>query len=124
MSPDGKWLAGLSTNEQKQIVPAVVPYPQGHPRRFVPVPQTEVSGVIWAPDGRLVYVRREGSRSNYWLTSVDGSNASRVTSFDADQVYEAAWNRDGQLAVVRGRGMRDVVYITGLDAMLPSSSGR
>ena len=124
VSPDGKWLAGFSMNEQKQVVPAVVPYPDGRPRRFVPAPQSEVVPLFWAPDGRLVYTRREGSRSNLWQTSIDGSSPSRVTSFDTDQVYDAAWNRDGQLAVVRGRGVRDVVYLTGLDAMLPPVSGR
>jgi Tol biopolymer transport system component len=122
ISPDGTWLAGLSLDADHQIKPAIVPYPGGRPRQFLPtVAASEFDAPFFASDGALVFIKREGSRSNLWRTTIDGAAPTRVTSFDPGELYQAAWSRDGRLACVRGTRAWDVVSITGLDAMLPAA---
>jgi Tol biopolymer transport system component len=119
VSPDGKWLAAMAMAADQRLVAAVAPYPAGAPWRPLGISAVPVMGVEWAPDGTIVFVKREGSSSNLWQVSMDGRAPTRLTAFDNADARRWAWSRDGRLASVRSRDTWDVFLMSGLNGILP-----
>jgi TolB protein len=116
MSPDGRWIGGVSLDESGTAHLAVMPYPpKVTPRRLGPTPSW-FGSVRWTPDGRaLAAVGRANNAWNILRYPIDGSAPSPLTQFDSEQIFAFAWSQDGrQLACARGTTATDVVRITGL----------
>jgi Tol biopolymer transport system component len=68
------------------------------------------SDMKWSPDGKgLNYIATDDQgTSNIWFWPLANGKASRVTSFEEDQIFDYAWSPDGhQLACLRGRVLSD-----------------
>ena len=118
VSPDGKFLAFFSKNQQAdgQWRITIIPFEGGTAAKTFDVSPTvcpECFGVRWSPDGRnLTYVATSAGVSNIWIQAVIGGPPQQLTQFREDQIYAFAWSPDGkQLACVRGMTAKDVVLI-------------
>jgi Tol biopolymer transport system component len=112
VSPDGRWLAGL-TEEGQRIRVAIEPYPGGGAKRVLDIPASD-TGVDWTADSRGLLVARDG---NLWSYPIDGGPPAQVTRLEGDPIVFWAVAPDGRLAAVRVRQTSDIVTITGLRAL-------
>ena len=113
VSPDGKQVAFVSVNEQKQAVIAVCALPDCSSPRTLPVHRSP-SAIQWSPDGRGVAY---SAGSNVWVQPLDGSAASQLTRFTEDErrIEDFEWSPDGKrLAFSRSRTTWDIVLFRGL----------
>lgn len=121
VSPDGKWFASFTRDDQPnspyQIV--VAPFDGGPPaKKFVLSKDFgyQSADVRWTPDGQsLTYVVTEAGVSNIWKQSLAGGEPKQITNFEADKIFYFDLSRDGQeLVCSRGRWAHDVVLIKGV----------
>ncbi|MFN0166296.1 MAG: protein kinase domain-containing protein [Bryobacteraceae bacterium] len=117
ISPDGRFLAyECNTEPDFKWTVALLPLRAGLPETAAPVRRLDTipreSGLRWAPDGRaLTYIDTRDGVGNIWSQPLQGGAPTRITRFEADQIFSFAWSRDGRLALVRGTAARNVVLI-------------
>ena len=86
ISPDGTKVAVVIGNVDKNgnfisAGIAVMPFDQGGGGQGSLLVQGSVSSVSWSPDGsKLVYLMTEGSDTDIYTVSADGSGTRKVTS--------------------------------------------
>jgi serine/threonine protein kinase len=117
ISPDGKLIAYLHTDEQtrnSQIV--VMDAKGGKPvKQFEPLPTLPYWGVMrWTRDGSsLEYIDRRQGASNIWSQPLAGGSPRQVTDFKSDYLSLFDWSPDGKfLAVTRYSFSSDVVLMS------------
>ena len=115
ISPDGKFVACYSWDQEMKIKLAILPATGGTPIRIFTVPDTIFiqGGLRWAPDGRgVTYVDNAGGFSNVWSQPLQGGAAKRLTTFTSDQIFRYTWSRDGKLIIERGFNVTDAILMT------------
>jgi serine/threonine protein kinase/Tol biopolymer transport system component len=116
VSPDGKQLAFVSVNEQKQAVISICALSDCSSPRTLPVARSPLS-LQWAPDGRGVAY---SAGSNIWVLPLDGAAPSQVTHLPEDEhrIEDFEWSPDGKrLAFSRSRTTWDIVLLRGLKGL-------
>lgn len=96
-SPDGRHIAFDSDKDgERAIYVATV---DGKNARRISAPGY-AAVPTWSPDGtRLTYIRAEPGRPqvwNLWVQSIDGGDATRVTSHASGQTWAASWFPDNR----------------------------
>ena len=73
---------------------------------------TEVTGVSWTPDGKIVYATNAGGRWEIWMINADGTNQKQLTQNCAgnDSCSQPFVSPDGRYIVfqVRHNGVRNI----------------
>jgi Tol biopolymer transport system component len=113
VAPDGKQVAFVSVNDQKQAVIAVCALPDCPSPRMLPVHRSP-SAIQWSPGGRGIAY---SAGSNIWVQPLDGSAAAQLTHFPEDErrIEDFEWSPDGKrLAFSRSRTTWDIVLFRGL----------
>jgi Tol biopolymer transport system component/DNA-binding winged helix-turn-helix (wHTH) protein len=120
-SPDGRWIAYVRFRpgpytEEDWI--ELFNLEQGTKRVVLSDPHLSVWGLIWLPDGRLVYVVYEPppsqNSSNFWAASLDLSTgrfvgtAARITSGDGFAVKPSVTANGKRLVFIRAKPQADV----------------
>jgi Tol biopolymer transport system component len=92
---------------------AVVPVAGGNPQNLkMPVPDADVGGFTWAPDGKsILYALATNGVGNVWSVPLDGKPPRELTAFDSDQIFSFDVSPDNRLVISRGSVVRDVVLI-------------
>ena len=115
VSPDGKTVAFASVDhaaghEEKLVLVAT---DTGTVVRQVAFQHPRVGIVHFARDGKsVVYPVRENNTDNLWQQPLDGSPGKRLTSFQAEHIWDYHWSPDGsRLGIVRGHTDSDVILI-------------
>ena len=115
ISPDGKWIACvLSEDSGKQQKVAVHPFQGGPPTKTFDMPFWDGGPVNWTPDGKSITfsATSQGSK-DIWIQSLVGGAPRRVTEIQAPAIYQHTWSPDGkQLALVYGSRTADAVLIS------------
>jgi serine/threonine protein kinase len=126
ISPDGRLIAFETWDERDQRSKLAIVDAEGTSASrllpFIDEPQlpfsTNIVGmpVRWTSGGdAITYVRTENGASNIWSQPIDGSTATKLTSFTSMFIWRHAWSRDGKyLVMARGNFSRDVVMLTDL----------
>lgn len=109
LSPDARRLAVEELLDEKHWNVAIYEYPS---LKFLQSVLHFPSGsdMKWSPDGSgLNYIATDDQgTSNIWFWPLGNGKASRVTSFEEDQIFDYAWSPDArQLACLRGRVLSD-----------------
>jgi serine/threonine protein kinase/Tol biopolymer transport system component len=120
ISPDGKFLAFLSTDSPDPLTPpnriAIMPFDGGEAiKTFEFQPATTVVTVAqWSNDGKsILYTTNTNNLTNIWAQPIDGSAPKQVTDFKELYLTGFAWSRDGkQLACSRSNYTRDAVIVS------------
>jgi Tol biopolymer transport system component/DNA-binding winged helix-turn-helix (wHTH) protein len=133
-SPDGRWIAYLRFKpgpytEEDWI--ELFNLEQGTKKVVLSVPHLSGWGLIWLPDGRLVYVVYEPppsqNSSNFWAASLDLSTgrfvgtAARITSGDGFASQPSVTADGKRLAFIRAKPQTDV-YVAEFSAKGPRLS--
>jgi eukaryotic-like serine/threonine-protein kinase len=128
LSPDGKFLAFVSTRGGKRLDVGLQPLDRGLPSGG-PHPLTAGPGEAHhptvSPDGRwIAYYQVIGEERDLWTIPVRGGSAIRLTDDPATDM-EPAWSPDGRwLAFTSERGGRSRIWVMGVDGGRPSGSPR
>ena len=114
LSPDGRWIAVLSS--ASPVAPqtlSVVPFDGGAPRERL-TGLTGALDVSWFPDGRsIVYTMTQAGISNLWRVEIDGVAPPRqMTHLTRASASKPAFSPDGKLiAYHRGQETKDIVLL-------------
>src|SRR5207245_589803 len=145
-SPDGRWLAFLSSRDDEHTQLWLLDRRGGEGRKVTTM-QSDVDDYVWAPDGRRVAVVAEDpdtskpntpppmapDRDNNWdvyvIEAVPGATSKQVTTFegpDNDPDYESrpAWSPDGRsIAYLQGGPLKLIYYAVQKLAVVPAAGG-
>ena len=119
LSPDGRWLAVISS--PRQVAPQslyLVPFDGGEPRELL-ANLTGASSVAWFPDSRAVgYAQTRDGNSSLWRVAIDGGGTPRqVTHLTRQSALQPAVSPDGRrIAYHRGVGQREIVLLKNVAA--------
>jgi Tol biopolymer transport system component len=112
-SPDGKSVAFVSMDEQRQSVILICAMSNCWSRRTFAVPRRPTA-LQWTHDGRdLAYA----TLSNIWVQPLDGGPPYQLTHFPEDDrlIQDFEWSPDGKLlAFSRSRTTWDIALYRGL----------
>ena len=114
VSPDGKWIAcSYISHPNQRASLAIVPIAGGPPVKIFPLPETATPPPLaWTPDGRAVsFINDVDGVGNIWQQPVAGGEATAITHFASDKLFNFQWSRDGRLALARGTETTDAVLI-------------
>ena len=115
ISPDGKSVAWLYSNETESFGIAIAPFEGGDPIRKIHLEATpgrtsfeDETKVMWSRDGRALIF----NTADLWLQPLHGGSPKQLTNFQGDTALWYDLSPDGQqLAVVRSTGSNDTVLI-------------
>jgi len=112
VSPDGKSIAFISTEDPNRPTLVVCDLPTCTARRTLSAPVA--TRLRWTPDGRGIAY--DGPGPNLWVLPLDGKPPRQLTRFtDGRTIADFAWSRDGKrLAVARATVKDDIVLFSGL----------
>jgi Tol biopolymer transport system component len=114
-SPDGRWIAYPSFDDEDRPALAVCDLATCASRRILPIPGT----VEWTPDSRGLAYLEPRLGSDIFVQPIDGGPPRQLTHFPADgqQIWRAAWTPDGKrIAVARAAAANNIVLFRGLRA--------
>jgi hypothetical protein len=116
LSPDGKSMAIVWRQENRQQMLLVCDLPVCASRRSLTMPRSVPGRVRWTPDGRGISYVDGDTQTNLWVQPLDGAPAHQLTHFtDGRTIPSFAWSRDGKrLAVARETVTNDIVLFKGL----------
>jgi Tol biopolymer transport system component/serine/threonine protein kinase len=94
LSPDGRWIAFNSTEQEEHIYVVGV---DGAGLRQVTSGASRNRGPRWSPDGkRLAYFSSRSGDWEIWTAAVDGSDARQITNLGGQNVAWPVWSADGK----------------------------
>jgi serine/threonine protein kinase/WD40 repeat protein len=112
VSPDGRWIAYSSFDDQKRPATTVCDVAACATTHTFPLPL-----VKWMPDSQgLLYIDPRGP-GDLWIQPLNGGAARQFTRFPADgqQIWGFGWSADGKrLAVGRASITNNIVLFRGL----------
>ena len=114
VSPDGKWIACVLSEDSGKRKIAVLPFQGGPPTRTFDMPFSRAGSLDWTTDGKsLTFVARNKGSEDIWIQSLVGGAPRQVTEIQAPRIIEHAWSPDGkQLALVYESHTADAVLIS------------
>jgi eukaryotic-like serine/threonine-protein kinase len=112
-SPDGRLIAFIPADGQKNKRIGVVPVDESEPPRIFDLPPDSMpKRMQWSADSRALTYIDARRTSNIWYLPIDGGKAVKLTNFKDRSIFSFAWSRDGkQLAMARAMTTRDVVLM-------------
>jgi Tol biopolymer transport system component len=94
LSPDGKWLAFNSTEQEEHLF---ILGSDGSGLRQVTNGPTRNRGPRWSPDGkRLAYFSTQSGNWEIWAAAADGSDPRQITNLGGQNVAWPVWSADGK----------------------------
>jgi Tol biopolymer transport system component len=110
VSPDGRWLAYSSFDDQNRPAIKVCDVEKCESKRTFPFAQA-----LWTPDSRgLAYL--DARLADVWIQPLDGGAPRQLTHFpeDGQQIWGGAFAADGRLAIGRAAIKNNIVLFRGL----------
>ena len=114
ISPDGKLIAAVHTNETDSKTQLLIMSAEGGPPlRSFDLPVFPSAGLEWMPDRKSVaFVDTHEGISNIWFQPINGGAPQQLTRFKSDRIFSFGLSSGGQrLVLARGTQTRDVVLI-------------
>ncbi len=94
LSPDGKWLAFNSTEDEEHLF---VVGADGAGLRQITSGQHRNRGPRWSPDGkRIAYFSRRTGDWEIWSITADGGDPRQITALGGQNVAWPVWSADGK----------------------------
>jgi len=115
VSPDGKMIACIGKDNNKQRRLLIYPIEGGTPLHDFPVHPLNLSclRLWWEKDGSgLIYAASQAGVTSFYKQSLTGSVPKKLSDLGEEDIFDFAYSPDGQqLAAVRGGWHHDVVLI-------------
>ena len=82
LTADDSTIATLTSDDSSKIWLATPGDFQGRPRRLTNGKHDGQNGIDWTPDGRIVYIARDGPARDIWIVNADGAGQKQLTQND------------------------------------------
>ncbi len=114
VSPDGKWIACLTTTVLNQSLWDIAIYPieGGQVKQIIPQ-RLQTQAPRWMADGRAItFFENPEGPARIWNQPIAGGNPQLFAELATDRIFGINWSPDGkQLACVRGLWANDIALI-------------
>ncbi len=113
ISPDGRWIAYPTFDNQSRPATVICDLATCKSRRTLP----PLTLPHWTADGKSIAYVDAQTAANIWVQPVDGGPPRQLTHFpnDGRTIWDFAWSADGKrLAVGRARATNNIVLFKGL----------
>lgn len=114
MTADGRTLVAIQASQQASLW-AVSPSAPQQASRITTSNSDGLGGVVWMPDGRLVFTSRTGESEHLWIADADGSNRRQITDGRGSDTHPAVSPDGRTIAFVSSREGARSVWKTDLD---------
>ncbi|HEX8847544.1 MAG TPA: protein kinase [Pyrinomonadaceae bacterium] len=114
LTADSSTIVTIAGEQSVKIWLAAPNEEEGRARKLTEGKYDGLRGVDWAPDGRVVYVARNGDYADIWITNADGAGQKQLTS-NEDAESDVRVSPDGRSVVFTSERPGGVSHIWRMD---------